>query len=417
MARVFISCIAVLFSLGLSTSCLADNTYRAKASPRYSYKPAPVKAVRSQTPSSSNQESFVAVNSRGEVYMPSIPQAFRNLDGTITGRNQRGDVVYYSLDPELHSFTKELVRVANADHVAVVAMDPHSGRVLTMGEKSRSLKHPVLHNGYPAASLFKIVTTAAALETSSMKPYTSIAFRGGTYQLDKRNYSVNPKLDKRYMTVTSALGKSCNPVFSRVALRFLNSNKLKAYAEKFVFNNDLQFDIPLAESLANIPNDSYGLGRTAAGFGDVTITPVHAAAIMSAIANKGQMPRPFVVQKVETKDKQIRYLAKPKNIYQVVRADTAQTILKMMEATIKDGTGKKDFYYKGRPLLRNIRVAAKTGTLRGKNPIGMNRWFIAAAPIENPKIALAVLTINPINTQARPGYIGKKLIEKYLAKK
>ncbi|MGI6525385.1 MAG: penicillin-binding transpeptidase domain-containing protein [Bdellovibrionota bacterium] len=430
MVRRFLSRILLLWlSLSFPLTDLyaqASNSHKPLTAPRYSLNPSKVQlSVIKETfgpplplPASiaALTPSFLTVNSRGEVYMRTIP-LLKDHRGSVIGRNQRGDLIIYSVDPALHALSKKLVQQANAPHVAVVAMDPKTGRILAMAEKSASLSHPLLHSEFPAASLFKVVTAAAALETGLVAPTSKIYYRGGIYQLNQNNYTVSPRYDKNFMQLDLALGKSCNPVFGRVALKYLKPARLRSYARQFGFDTDLAFDIPLSDSHAVIPNDNYGLSRTAAGFGDVTISPIHAATLMSAVANNGQMTRPYVVEKVISKDSVLRYAAKPKQLGQVARPETARKLMQMMETTTLQGTARNDFTYKGRRLLPNIRVAAKTGTLRGKNPIGLNRWFIAAAPIENPKIAVAVLAINPVNTAARPAQIGKKLIEQYLNKK
>ncbi len=360
--------------------------------------------------------SFLTVNSKGEVYMKTLPQ-LREYQGRVIGRSQQGDTVLYTVDNKLHNLSKTLAKQSHAPHLAIVAMDPKTGKILAMAEKSNSLGHALLHTGFPAASLFKVVTSAAALETSRISPDTNVFFRGGTYELSRRNYNVNNRYDKRKMTLTEGLAKSCNPVFGRVALKYLRPDKLLNYAKRFGFNDDLKFDIPLHESSAKVPGDDYGFSRTAAGFGDVFISPIHAAAMMAAVANNGKMPRPYVVEKIFAPDMGVRYTAKPRDLKYVMAPKTAKTLLNMMEATTKIGTARNDFQYKGRPLLPKIRVAGKTGTLRGKNPIGLNRWFIGAAPIEDPKIVVAVLAINPTHTVDRPGYIARRLISQYLTGK
>jgi cell division protein FtsI/penicillin-binding protein 2 len=71
---------------------------------------------------------------------------------------------------------------------------------------------------------------------------------------------------------------------------------------------------------------------------------------------------------------------------------------------------------KNRPILGEIRVAAKTGTLRGDNPSGINNWFVAAAPLEEPRIALSVIVVNPQTIDTKASHIGRLIIQKYLAR-
>lgn len=216
------------------------------------------------------------------------------------------------------------------------------------------------------------------------------------------------------MSLAEALGKSCNAVFARVALQHLTPTDLRAYAKAFGFNSDLEFDSPLHESSSYIPSGQYELGRTAAGFGAVHLSPVHAATMMSAIANHGTMPRPSFVDKVVDEGGEVVYQSRPELLHRVVQPDTAKTLLRMMQFTTTVGTSRKEFSgNKHRSPVLPREVAAKTGTLRGSNPKGLNRWFIAAAPADNPQVAIAVIVVNPGNGNASPSHIGRELLEKY----
>lgn len=329
-------------------------------------------------------------------------------------RSAQGENVIYTIQPDLHELAKKLLREANAPHVAAVVMEPATGKILAMAEKSESLPHAVLHARYPAASLFKIVTSAAALETNTIEPLTTVYYRGGTYTLDRSNYTVDPKRDRNSMSLADALGKSCNPVFARVALQHLMPSRLANYANRFGFNTDLKFDIPLRASAANIPNDSYEFSRTAAGFGEVTISPIHAAALISAVANRGLLPQPHVVDKIVRQDGSVRFEARTQYLSKAILPETAEKLLRMLEYTTISGTTRKEFFPGKRAALPGVRVAAKTGTLRGQDPLGLTRWFVAAAPIENPRVAVAVVAINPVNGAGKPAHIGRMLIQKYL---
>jgi cell division protein FtsI/penicillin-binding protein 2 len=293
-------------------------------------------------------------------------------------------------------------------------MDPRTGRVLALADKSSGLRDAAFHAGFPAASLFKVVTAAAAVERARVAPDARIAFRGGNYTLNQWNYLPNTRTDRRVMSLTEALGKSCNPVFGRVALRFLTPDALESFAERFGFNEKIYFDAPLPESAASIPSDKYGLSRTAAGFGAVTISPIHAATLMAGLANGGKMSRPILIDKITNRNGQPIYSSHTEVIAQMVRPDTARKVLEMMKSTTTIGTSRKDFAAsRGRPALP-VNVAAKTGTLSGKNPKGLNHWFIATAPLENPKVAIAVIVVDPQNSSARAARVGREVLEYYL---
>ncbi len=356
--------------------------------------------------------NLVYIN-KNKISLGSLPSFKTNLNGKFASISAKNDFVLYTLDKELQTFTRELVRKANAPHLAIVAMDPLTGKILAIAEKSTQIKNLSLHNGFPAASLFKVVTTAAGLETKVINPDSQIRFRGGTYTLNKYNYLPIYKKDRRIMSVTEALGLSCNAVFGRIALQHLSPGILRRYVEKFGFNSNLGFEVDLPNSSAVVPDTDYELSRTAAGFGEIRISPVHAAAMMSAVANDGYMPRPYIVNNILSQNGEAKYQATPQMIKQIVSTKTAGTLLKMMEATTLTGTSKNEFMFKKKKVLP-VSVAAKTGTLSGNNPKGLNHWFIAAAPIDNPRIAVAVISVNPTKTDAKASRLGKQVIQKYL---
>ena len=343
-----------------------------------------------------------------------IPTSRSVRQGRVLGVTPAQDLVTFSLLPDLQQQVEGIVQRTRAPHVAVVAMDPRTGRVLALADKSSGLRDAAFHAGFPAASLFKVVTAAAAVERARVAPDARIAFRGGNYTLNQWNYLPNTRTDRRVMSLTEALGRSCNPVFGRVALRFLTPDALESFAERFGFNEKIYFDAPLPESAASIPSDKYGLSRTAAGFGAVTISPIHAATLMAGLANGGKMSRPILIDKITNRNGQPIYSSHTEVIAQMVRPDTARKVLEMMKSTTTIGTSRKDFAAsRGRPALP-VNVAAKTGTLSGKNPKGLNHWFIATAPLENPKVAIAVIVVDPQNSSARAARVGREVLEYYL---
>lgn len=219
------------------------------------------------------------------------------------------------------------------------------------------------------------------------------------------------------MTLADALGKSCNPVFARVAQKHLSPELLHSYAERFGFNQKLPFELSLPMSTAFIPEDSdYEFTRTAAGFGDVHISPIHAAVLMSGLANQGLLPRPYILDEVISSDGRILHHAVPEPLMRMVEPETASTLLDLMENTVTTGTSRREFMRGNKPILP-IKVVGKTGTLRGQDPAGINNWFIGAAPKQNPEIAIAVVTIYPNQVSTRASRIAKQIIEHYFKTK
>jgi len=127
------------------------------------------------------------------------------------------------------------------------------------------------------------------------------------------------------------------------------------------------------------------------------------------LANNGLLPRPILIDEVRDQHGQLLYEAEPLYLKRMVSPETSKKLLQMMEYTTTIGTSQKDFNYRNRPLLPGIRVAAKTGTLKGGTFSGTNHWFVAAAPIERPKVAVAVIVVGTSSTRASS--IGRDVIK------
>ena len=349
----------------------------------------------------------------GRLQLGERPSFGSKIGERYASLTRSNNFVFYTVDPDLQEFVSKLVNNAQAKHGAVVAMNPRTGAVLAIAGKSASIPDIEYHADFPAASLFKVVTAAAAVEQAGIQPDSLIPFRGGTYTLNEWNYLPDPKKDRNVMSVGEALGRSCNPVFGHLGLRYLNGNILHKYARLFGFNRPLQLEAPLSTSSAEIPKqDLYELSRTSAGFGQVRISPIHAAAIMSGVANGGLLPRPYIVQEIVSRDGEILTRTKPDVLNRVVQPSTAASLMEMMRNTTTIGTSRREFMRGSRPTLGNIEVAGKTGTLRGDNPVGLNNWFIGSAPLNNPELALAVITVDaPYSGKA--SRLGRKVFEKY----
>jgi cell division protein FtsI/penicillin-binding protein 2 len=349
----------------------------------------------------------------GRLELAERPDLASKIGDRYASLTNGNNFVFYTIDPELQAFVSNLVGKAGAKHVAVVAMNPRTGAILAIAGKSASIPDIEYHADFPAASLFKVVTAAAAVEQAGIQPDSLIPFRGGTYTLNEWNYLPDPKRDRKVMSVGEALGRSCNPVFGHLGLRYLNGNILHKYARLFGFNRSLQFEAPLTTSAADIPTkDMYELSRTAAGFGSVRISPIHAAAMMAGVSNGGLLPRPHIVSEIVSRDGEILTQAKPDVLNRVVQPSTAASLMEMMRYTTTVGTSRREFMRGTQPTLGNIQVAGKTGTLRGSNPEGLNNWFIGSAPLNNPELALAVITVDaPYSGKA--SRLGRKVFEKY----
>ncbi|HLB05631.1 MAG TPA: penicillin-binding transpeptidase domain-containing protein, partial [Thermodesulfobacteriota bacterium] len=310
---------------------------------------------------------------------------------------ENGLSVTYTIDPLLQEKMTDFFAKYKVPYGVFVAISPKTGKVLAMvehSEKHKGDQHLALRATYPAASLFKLITAAAAIENGKVEPETVIRFNGGLYTLTPRNWVDNPKRDKNKITLADAMGKSCNVAFAKVALKWLGSEELLHYAEIFGFNESLDFELPVQMSQASVENTQESIAKTAAGFGHVTLSPLHGALIASVIGNDGKMIAPRIIEKISLDGREL-YNFKAKELDTCISTETADKLKYMMTKTIESGTSRHAFYTRrGRAYLKDITIGGKTGTLEGDNPPGDYSWFVGIAPLEDPEIAVAALVIN-----------------------
>lgn len=355
----------------------------------------------------------LAQDAFGSPRLASLPSFSNEMGGQLAAFTPSGDAVFFTVDPALQHFSENVVASARAPHVAIVMMDPATGKVLAIASRSRSIQDLALHSHFPAASLFKLVTAGAAIEQAGLDGSDRIFFRGGNYTLSQWNYKPDDRKDRRWMTASEALGKSCNPVFGRMALKYLSPYSLQSFAQRFGFNAPLGFDAPLLASQALVPSDDFGLSLTGAGFGEVTLSPVHAASIVCGIARGGVLPRPYLIDRVVSASGKITYKGAPQDVRRMMSPAGSDKLMRMMEATTTVGTSRGAFMHRNKSLLPGVRVAAKTGTLSGDNPKGVNNWFVAAAPLEKPEVALAIVVVNPSGASSKASHLGRVMLQRF----
>jgi len=321
----------------------------------------------------------------------------------------------YTVDPVLQASVEELFSKYRPPFSAFVALDPKTGRILALADYSREN----LENGeiwkratYPAASVFKIITAACALEKGVLNYDSSVSFRGNQYRLGPSKINKPSKWDQQ-THFDEALGKSNNVVFGRVASQLVGPQTLREYSEAFGFNHPLPFDFPLESSKASIPEQGYELARCGAGFSGVTLNPLHGAMIAASIANGGVMMRPYLIETVRSNDDEVLYQARPEVLGQPISPKTAQDLTRMMRRTVEDGTASKIFHRYSKDLLQRMMISGKTGSLSGDNPPGSYDWFVGFAPADAPQIAFSAMIINHQPYKLRGVFVAQEVLKTF----
>jgi peptidoglycan glycosyltransferase len=134
--------------------------------------------------------------------------------------------------------------------------------------------------------------------------------------------------------------------------------------------------------------DGFDVGRVAIGQGGsegaIEVTPLQMAEVAAAIANKGRLMKPRLTDRIVAKDGRVTKRIEPDLQSEVMKPETAAALTEMMGRVVEEGTGTA-------AALTGVRVAGKTGTAElGANLEFTQPWFICFAPIDNPRIAVAV---------------------------
>ncbi|HET8820237.1 MAG TPA: penicillin-binding protein 2 [Thermoleophilaceae bacterium] len=361
---------------------------------------------------------------------------FESILSGLESRDQEGNDVVTNLDVG----GTEAARNGLAGRKgAVVAIEPQTGKVRVMvsvpeydpnaipaqikqfnrDRANQPLLNRTTQELYPPGSTFKVVTAAAALDSGTVQPDTVI---DGS---SPRTISGVPLenaggQDFGPISFTDALTNSVNTVFAQVGER-VGRERLVEYMRRFGFYEDPQLDYPdqymipsgILNGDGDFVEDGFDAGRVAIGQGglegEIRAGPLQMAQVAAAVANRGRLMKPRLTDRVVRKDGRVKERIEPDLQAVVMRPETAEALAGMMSRVVEEGTGTA-------AALSGIAVAGKTGTAE----VGANReftqpWFICFAPVENPRMAVAVTverTTGQGGTVAAP--IAKSVLEALL---
>jgi len=322
------------------------------------------------------------------------PLRARRDGPTMVVPTARGPVEL-TLDPTLDREAERLLDEAHPVAGAVVAVDLHTGRLLVWAERRKDGRGPsvVTTPHAPAASVFKLVTTAALFEKSDVTPSERVCIAGGMRSIERRHLDPPRDGDVHCGPFFQALGHSKNAVYAQLATHRLMRSDLLEVAERIGFNGRVPFDFPASVGTLDVPVEDLEFARAAAGFRGSTLTPLGGAYLASVIALGGVSPRLRVVARAGdyAPSDELEIVGR------VFGSTTALRLERMMEVTVASGTARAAFHDElGHPLLGSVQVAGKTGTLHPSEAAGegLASWFIGFAPARSPTIAVSVLLEN-----------------------
>ena len=325
-----------------------------------------------------------------------------------------------SLDLALQDYILRLLQRSKTLQAAVVVLRPDDGRILAMVnyDKEGNGQNLCIKADFPAASIFKIVSAAAALESAGYTPDQPVFFQGRRHTLYKQQLKQTKNKYTNKTSFRKAFASSVNSVFGKLGIFDLGQDVMSEYANRFLFNRVIPFDFPVAMSTIQIPGDDYGLAEIASGFNRKTlISPLHAALLASVVANNGILMTPWLVERITSESGEILYHKKPTQLTAPISLKTAESMKVLMQDTVVYGTCRKSF----RPLRRKkafkgIDFGAKTGTINDRKDKFKYDWLASYILPQNgtKAISIAVLAIHGEKLGLRSSVLGRYIIRYYL---
>lgn len=359
-----------------------------------------------------------------------------------------GDDLYLTIDARLQKLAEDLL---GEDTGAIVALDPTNGDILAMAsrptfdpnvlskeltskqwadivqDEGRPLNNRATQGQYPPGSTFKVVMAAAALETNTMTPSSTVRCTGG-YQFGNRLFRDWKASGHGAVDMNHALVHSCDVYFYTVGQR-MGIDTIADYAHQFGLGHETGVELP-SERVGIVPSTAWKQkargqpwfpGETISasiGQGYVTVTPLQMAGVIGTVANDGVAFRPRVVKAVMDRSSGLRKDLEPTVRGRLsVKPGTLKVIKEALAGVVKEGTGTR-----ARSPL--ISIAGKTGTAQTAalrtgpekdipKKFRDHAWFVAFAPVDDPKIAVAVLAEHMGHGGSAAAPLAKEIIEAY----
>jgi cell division protein FtsI/penicillin-binding protein 2 len=327
---------------------------------------------------------------------------------SIVQKSENGASIILTLD-EAIQFTacqelKNVVEKYKAQSGTVIVMEPRTGKILALcnlpnfdsnkyneNENINIFNNSAIFDQYEPGSVFKAITMAIGLETNKVTPETTFIDTG---QAQIGGYIIRNYDDKKYgkQTMTEVLEKSINTGVIFVAHQI--ENKIfKKYVSDFGFGKLTDIDLP-GESLGDISSlDKKGkLYIATSSFGQgISVTPIQLISAFSAIANQGQLMKPYLVDKIIQNNGE-EFETNPQMMWQVISPKTSMLLSGMLTSVVKNGCGKK-------AGVKNYYMAGKTGTAQVPGRGGYSnetiQTFVGFGPVDTPRFAILVKLDQP----------------------
>ncbi len=262
--------------------------------------------------------------------------------------------------------------------------------ILSSGSDSSALYNRATQALYSPGSTFKMVSLTTALENNVATESSVFSSPG---EMTIGNGKVNNFGNYSYgeITLARATELSSNTVYGQLGTQ-IGSDRLVEGSEKFGFNQDVSFDIPLVKSLMPDPNEmtewetawataGEPVGQHASPAGPQA-TVLQMALVGCVIANDGVMEQPYLVDSIYNADGECSFTARPSSLMTATSSSIAKRVRTVLEGVVNSGTGTA-------AAVQGVQIAGKTGTSETGKEYD-DSWFVGMGPSEDCKVVVAI---------------------------
>ncbi len=342
------------------------------------------------------------------------------------GQKYPGDYCITTLDVKLQEVAFDAL---SARKGAVVVTNPKTGEVLAMVSKpdfepgtikqdwdgliadtspDARLLNRATQGLYPPGSTFKIVTALAYIKEHP-KDYNNYRFTcSGRFSFDGESISCYHGENHGSVDFVKSFAESCNSSFANIGLG-VSRNVFSQTLDQLLFGKELPIDLLYSKSSASV-SESTSTGNVmqlSIGQGATSVTPMHMNMITQAIANDGQLMKPYFVSSIKSEDgKTVKTYSE--SVYKrLMTADQAKILQSMMKEVVEQGTAKK---LKG----LSYTAAGKTGSAEFTNSTtDSHAWFTGFAPAEDPEVCVTIIVENAGSGGSFAVPIAKRIFDAY----
>lgn len=278
---------------------------------------------------------------------------------------------------------------------------------LTSEEREKQWKNKCITEIYEPGSVFKVVTSASAIEENLIDLKNDSFFCSGQVTLEGAYYPIKCHNTNGHgaQTFQEALTHSCNPAFMEIGAR-LGIDKFCYYFDAFGLAEKTGIDLPAESSgIGFQPDKMTNVDLAVSSFGQgETITPIEMITSYCATINGGYLLKPYVVDKVVDEDGNVILKNERTVKRQVVSEETSETMRTVLKNVVTDNGG-------GNVTIKGYSIGGKSGTSqrlsvteKGQTANGKEEdadeqeygaSYVCFTPAEDPEIILLVLADMP----------------------